>query len=112
MLELAGAHPIGEGAEPPPTVQAWLSGTAWVAPGSTMPSSGATTWEMPCSGSSMSNSLMPLRTLPARIRLQERRALRIGQVVAAGLASGWLWSCTEKSDRAGRTARFELLRAS
>ncbi len=38
----------------PPTVLAWLSGTAWVAPGSTMPSSGATTWEMPCSGSSMS----------------------------------------------------------
>ena len=34
----------------PPTVLAWLSGTAWVAPGSTMPSSGATTCEMPCSG--------------------------------------------------------------
>ncbi len=51
----------------PPTVQAWLSGTAWVAPGSTMPSSGATTCEMPCSGSPRSNSLMPCRAAPARV---------------------------------------------
>ena len=69
----------------PPTVLAWLSGTAWVAPGSTMPSSGATTCEMPCSGSSRSNTRMPLRRLPSRIALQERRARRIGVVVAAGL---------------------------
>ena len=48
-------------------MQAWLSGTAWVAPGSTMPSSGATTCEMPCSGSPRSNSRMPWRALPARV---------------------------------------------
>ena len=51
----------------PPTVLAWLSGTACVAPGSTMPSSGATTCEMPCSGSSMSNSRMRFLRLPARM---------------------------------------------
>ena len=54
----------------PPTVLAWLSGTACVAPGSTMPSSGATTCEMPCSGSSMSNSLMPFLRVPSRIALR------------------------------------------
>ena len=69
----------------PPTVLAWLSGTACVAPGSTMPSSGATTWEMPCSGSSMSNSLMPFLRVPSRIASHERRAGRIGVVIAAGL---------------------------
>ncbi len=64
----------------PPTVLAWLSGTAWGAPGSTMPSSGATTCEIPCSGSSMSKSLMRLRRLPSRIAL--RKAAPEGLVVS------------------------------
>ena len=51
----------------PPTVEAWLSGTAWVAPGSTMPSSGATTCEMPCSGSPRSNTRMPFFAEPSRM---------------------------------------------
>ena len=51
----------------PPTVDAWLSGTACVAPGSTMPTSGATTCEMPCSGSPRSNTRMPFRALPSRM---------------------------------------------
>ena len=65
----------------PPTVLAWLSGTAWVAPGSTMPSSGATTCEMPCSGSSMSNSRMPFLRLPSRIAL--RKAAPEGLVLSS-----------------------------
>ena len=69
----------------PPTVLAWLSGTACVAPGSTMPSSGATTCEMPCSGSPRSNTRMPLRAAALAHGLQEGRAGRIGVVVAAGL---------------------------
>ena len=64
---------------------AWLSGTAWVAPGSTMPSSGATTCEMPCSGSSRSKSLMSLLAAALAHRLEKRRARRVGAVVAAGL---------------------------
>ena len=69
----------------PPTVLAWLSGTAWVAPGSTMPSSGATTCEMPCSGSPRSNTRMPFRRAAFAHGAQEGRARRIGLVVAAGL---------------------------
>ncbi len=69
----------------PPTVLAWLSGTAWVAPGSTIPTSGATTWEMPCSGSSMSKSLMPFRRVPFAHRLEKCGARRVGLVIAAGL---------------------------
>ena len=91
----------------PPTVQAWLSGTAWVAPGSTMPSSGATTWEMPCSGSSMSNRRMPLRALPSRI------ACRNGVLCALVVSSRpgcveTVWSCTEKVRSGRRTGRLRL----
>ena len=70
----------------PPTVLAWLSGTAWVAPGSTMPSSGATTCEMPCSGSSMSNT--PDAVLRGCLRAWPRRNAApdgLVVVVAAGL---------------------------
>ena len=69
----------------PPTVLAWLSGTAWVAPGSTMPSSGATTCEMPCSGSPRSNTRMPF--LAAAFAHRRRKAAPDGLVVvvAAGL---------------------------
>ena len=69
----------------PPTVLAWLSGTACVAPGSTMPSSGATTCEMPCSGSSMSKSSYAVLARALAHRPQERGAGRIGVVIAAGL---------------------------
>ena len=67
----------------PPTVEAWLSGTAWVAPGSTMPTSGATTCEMPCSGSPRSNTRMPFRARALAHGAQERRARRIDLVGAA-----------------------------
>ena len=92
----------------PPTVLAWLSGTAWVAPGSTMPSSGATTWEMPCSGSSMSKSLMPLRRLPSRIAL--RNAAPDGLVLSSrpGLVAT-VWSCMEKVRSGRRTGPVLLL---
>ncbi len=88
----------------PPTVLAWLSGTAWVAPGSTMPSSGATTCEMPCSGSSMSNSLMPFFRLPSRIAW--RNAAPDGLVVSSrpGLVAT-VWSCIEKVRSGRRTGR-------
>ena len=88
----------------PPTVLAWLSGTAWVAPGSTMPSSGATTCEMPCSGSSMSNSLMPFFRLPSRMAL--RNAAPDGLVSSSrpGLVAT-VWSCMEKVRSGRRTGR-------
>ncbi len=50
-----------------PTVHAWLSGQAYVVPGNTMPSSGATTWPMPCSGSPTSKRWKPWRSDAARI---------------------------------------------
>mgnify|MGYP003694769661 CR=1 FL=1 len=65
----------------PPTVLAWLSGTAWVAPGSTMPSSGATTCEMPCSGSPRSKMRMPFRRLPSR--MARRNGAPSGLVVSS-----------------------------
>src|SRR5204862_5885590 len=68
--KLARAATEGERAEPAHGA-GMAVGTAWVAPGSTMPTSGATTWQMPCSGSSISNSLMPLRRLPSRIALRK-----------------------------------------
>jgi len=51
----------------PPTVEAWLvRHRQCVAPGSTMPISGATTCEMPCSGSPRSNTRMPFLTAATR----------------------------------------------
>ena len=69
----------------PPTVEAWLSGTACVAPGSTMPSSGATTCEMPCSGSPRSKTRMPFLRAAFAHGAQERRARRDWWCRAAGL---------------------------
>jgi hypothetical protein len=84
----------------PPTVLAWLSGTACVAPGSTMPSSGATTWEMPCSGSSMSKSFMPFLRVPSRIA--RKNAVPDGLVSSSRPALvATVWSCTAKV-RSGR----------
>ena len=84
----------------PPTVEAWLSGTACVAPGSTMPSSGATTCEMPCSGSSMSNTLMPFFVLPSRMARRKAAPEGLVSSVRPGLVAT-VWSCIEKV-RSGR----------
>ena len=84
----------------PPTVEAWLSGTAWVAPGSTMPTSGATTCEIPCSGSPRSNTRIPFRALPSR--MARRNAAPDG--LLSSVRPGWVetvWSCIEKV-RSGR----------
>ncbi len=49
-----------------PWVEVWLSPQTSSAPGWLMPSSGPTTWTMPCRGSSSPNSVMPVwRGVPA-----------------------------------------------
>ena len=88
----------------PPTVLAWLSGTAWVAPGSTMPSSGATTCEMPCSGSSMSNSRMLFLALPSRIARTNAAPDGLVSSLRPGLVAT-VWSCIENVRSGRRTGR-------
>ena len=84
----------------PPTVAACESGTACVAPGSTMPTSGATTCEMPCSGSSMSNTRMPFFALPSRMARRKAAPEGLVSSVRPGLVAT-VWSCIENV-RSGR----------
>ncbi len=91
----------------PPTVEAWLSGTAWVAPGSTMPSSGPTTCEMPCSGSPRSNTRMPFFAEPSRMARRNAAPDGLLSSVRPGLVET-VWSCIENV-RSGRGTRAALL---
>ncbi len=78
--------------------------SGFVAPGNTMPSSGATTCEMPCSGSCRSKTLILFLALPSRIAL--RKAAPDGLVLSSrpGLVAT-VWSTAENVRSGRRTGR-------